>query len=440
VLVLVIAGAGFCLCGWVFPPMEQMYQNIQFNIGGLMKANNAVTILLCSFSIALSEARRAKMAILLSRLLAGLAMLLAAVLVFERFSGITLPIDTFLAPDATSPHPGRVSIQACGTLLLMAFVLFFIRERKGFLSRLVDGITLCIVFLMLIFTSCYAFHVSYRGVIYSLFGETVLNPMSVATLLSLSSLTWLIFNRRAEYGIFSILIGSGIGGRTARFAAPCGLLIPYVFAIGRALAIQSHLLSEPSAAAAGTAAMAVLAFCLVLAIARKTDELEDADRELSLRDELTKLYNRRGFYALAELSLRGAQRDGEIFFLIFIDVDGLKKVNDTLGHEAGSELIRDTAALLQRTFRDTDVIGRVGGDEFVVAGHFDIQSGANQVRRLEEAIIQENLIPTRRIPISISAGYIQSDGARSGNLEQLLKKADMAMYEVKRAKRSSLGR
>ena len=179
--------------------------------------------------------------------------------------------------------------------------------------------------------------------------------------------------------------------------------------------------------------MAVLAFCLVVQLARKNDDLEHANRELSLRDELTKLYNRRGFYALAEQSLRLAHRDGEIFFVLFLDVDNLKKTNDAFGHEIGSELLRDTAALLQNTFRETDVIGRVGGDEFVVAGRVSLSSGENHVRRLEEAVIRENVRPERRIPISFSIGYTQSDGA--GDLEQLVKKADMFMYEAKRAKK-----
>jgi len=432
-LVFVIADAGFCLSGWLVPPIEHFFQNIQYQIGGIMKANNALMILLCGFSIALSGPRRGNIALHLSRLFAGLAMLLAAVLVFERLSGITLPIDTLLAADASSPNPGRSSIQTCGTLLFMAFVLFFIRERKRFLARIVDSVTLCIVFLMLIFTSCYVFQVNSGGFSYNLLGGGPLNPMSLPTFLSFCGLTWIIVSRRAEYGIFSILIGSGIGGKTARVATPCAILLPFVFAVARSLAVQFHLLSESSAAAAATSAMAVLAFCLVVQLARKNDDLEHANRELSLRDELTKLYNRRGFYALAEQSLRLAHRDGEIFFVLFLDVDNLKKTNDAFGHEIGSELLRDTAALLQNTFRETDVIGRVGGDEFVVAGRVSLSSGENHVRRLEEAVIRENVRPERRIPISFSIGYTQSDGA--GDLEQLVKKADMFMYEAKRAKK-----
>ena len=104
----------------------------------------------------------------------------------------------------------------------------------------------------------------------------------------------------------------------------------------------------------------------MLALGSKTNQLENAIRELSLRDELTSLYNRRGFYVLAEQAYRLAQRAGESFFVLFIDVDGLKKTNDELGHEVGSELLRSIAGLIEHTFRETDVIGRIGGDEFVI--------------------------------------------------------------------------
>jgi len=394
-----------------------------------MKANTVLLVLICSLSIILSEPRRSKTAVRFSGLLAAFATVFAAALVFERLSGITLPIDTLLAADAFSPHPGRVSIEVCGTMLLVAIVLWNLRARKRFLSHIVDGITLSIIFLILTFAARYAFGLSH------VFGESPQNPMSLQSFLCLSIFTWLIVNRRAEYGVFSVLIGSQIGGKTVRFAAPCALLLPFIFAFARVMAVRYNITSETAAAAAATSALSLFAFFLVLALGRKTNDLENAIRESSLRDELTRLYNRRGFYFLAEQSLRLATRDGETFFVLFIDVDDLKRTNDTFGHEVGSELLRDTAALIENTFRETDVIGRVGGDEFVVAGRVDVHGGENHVRRLEQAVIRQNSLPGRQIPISFSVGYVESDRAIPGNLEQLLKEADTIMYEAKRAKK-----
>jgi diguanylate cyclase (GGDEF)-like protein len=428
VLVVVVATiAAISLCRWTIPPVHRLLQYLPY--WSIMKANTALLILLCAVSVTLSEPRRSTRALHVSRFLAGFATVFAAVLVFERFSGITLPIDTLLAADATSEFPGRVSIETCGTLMLIGFVLRNLRLRKRRLAHAVDGVTLGIIFLMLTFTARYVFGLTH------VLAESVRDPMSVPTFACLGILTWLIVNRRAEYGAFSVLIGSQIGGRTARFAAPCALLLPFIFALGRMMSVRIHLASELVATATATASMAMCAFFLVLALARKTNDLENALRELSLRDELTRVYNRRGFYLLAEQALRLAQRSGESFFVLFIDVDDLKKTNDVLGHEVGSELLATVAGLIVQTFRETDVIGRIGGDEFVVAGQFGNEGVANPMRRLEESVARENAMPGRPYEISFSLGLVLSERASSETLEEMLQRADATMYDAKRTKK-----
>jgi diguanylate cyclase (GGDEF)-like protein len=421
---LVIAIAGICLCGWLIPEFGNMIPR-----AATMKANTSVMVLLCGVSIVLSEPRRTQIAVEVSRLLAGIATAFAAVLVFERLSGITFRIDTFLAADAASPQPGRVSIEACGTLFLVGLVLTSLRARKRLLSSAVDFVTLCIVLLVLTLASRYAFGVTH------LFEESLRNPMSVPTFVCVSILTWIVVNRRAEYGRFSILIGSQIGAKIARFAAPCAILLPFVSAFAAGLAARFHVVSATVANATATSTLSVCAFLLVLALGGKINALESAIRELSLRDELTRLYNRRGFYVLAEQALRLAQRAGESFFVLFIDVDGLKKTNDELGHEVGSELLRSMASLIEHTFRETDVIGRIGGDEFVIAGRVDAHTADNPVRRLQEAANLENSMAGQPFSLNFSFGYVLSDETQSATLEQLVQKADGIMYEAKRAKK-----
>jgi len=424
-LVLVTSFSAITLCGWLVPPVGRhlpLYWT-------LMKANSAFLILLCSLSIGLSEPRRSLRAVQLSRLLAGVVTLISAIFVYERLRGISLPIDTFLSADAAAPNHGIVSLESCGTVVFMGFVLFNLRVRKRFLSRIVDGATICIILLMLTFTARLIFGVSH------VFGVSAHNPMSLQTFLCMSILSWLIVNRRAEYGVFSILIGSEIGGKTARYAAPCALLLPYLSAFARVSAIRSGRITDSSATAFATTALAVFAFCLVLALGRKTDELEHAIRELSLRDDLTGLYNRRGFYLLAEQALRLAQRARESFFVLFIDVDDLKKTNDALGHDVGSELLREVGSLIERTFRETDVIARLGGDEFVVVGRVAGDGVENPIARLEENADYENSLPGRRFPISFSHGLVLSDATNPEPLEQLLQQADAMMYQAKRMKK-----
>jgi diguanylate cyclase (GGDEF)-like protein len=311
----------------------------------------------------------------------------------------------------------------------VGLVLINLRARKRFLSSAADFVTLCIVLLMLTMASRYAFGISH------LFEESLRNPMSVPTFVCASILTWIVVNRRAEYGAFSLLIGSQIGAKTTRVAAPCAIILPFAFAFAGALAIRFHLLSSTVAIATATSTLAVCAFSLVLALGGKINALESAIRELSLRDELTKLYNRRGFYVLAEQALRLAQRAGESFFVLFIDVDGLKQINDELVHEVGSELLRSMAGLIEHTFRETDVIGRIGGDEFVIAGRAGAHNADNPVRRLQEATALENSMPGRPFSLNFSLGYVLSDETQSASLEQLVQKADEIMYEAKRAKK-----
>jgi diguanylate cyclase (GGDEF)-like protein len=99
--------------------------------------------------------------------------------------------------------------------------------------------------------------------------------------------------------------------------------------------------------------------------------MENEIHDLSLRDELTGLYNLRGFKILAVQALRLAQRSNAPFSVLFIDLDDLKRINDFHGHGVGSAALNETGELIKTTFRETDVIGRVGGDEFAVAGQFN---------------------------------------------------------------------
>ena len=109
---------------------------------------------------------------------------------------------------------------------------------------------------------------------------------------------------------------------------------------------------------------ALLVRSIRYAVERK--RAEEAIRALSLEDELTGLANRRGFFTLAEQQLKVARRTKTGLFLLFADVDGLKATNDRFGHAEGDRLIRDAAHILRATFRDSDIVARIGGDEFVV--------------------------------------------------------------------------
>ena len=162
-------------------------------------------------------------------------------------------------------------------------------------------------------------------------------------------------------------------------------------------------------------------------------------RALALVDGHTGLYNRRGFLELSERHLENARRQGRGVTLLFADVDGLKRVNDEQGHEAGDQLLADAARVIRSCFRAADVIGRLGGDEFAVTA---IQrspplSKEVLVGRLELAVRQFNRKETRPWQLSISVGAVDWNPAAPLRLDELLQQADTLMYAAKRARKAA---
>jgi diguanylate cyclase (GGDEF)-like protein len=424
-VILIAVVASVILVAWLVPAVRP-----ELPAGwNIMKANTAVMVLLCGLSIALNQPLRSARSVLASRLIAVFVLLFSAFTICEYLFGISLGLDTVLTADLQSPIPGRMSLQTAISFVLLGFVLFNLRVRKVALAYLVDGLVLCLALLMLVFVAGYAY-----GAL-GLFGLNIQHRLAPQTLFCFVLLTFLVFNRRTECGVFSIMIDCGIGGKTARLAAPCALLLPFVLAVIRGTVTRYNLVPEQYGIAMAGALLALISFCFVLVISTRCRILECDIRELSIRDELTRLYNRRGFYLLGEQGLRLAYRGGERFFLIFIDVDNLKHINDNLGHEVGSELLREVAALLQTTFREVDVVGRLGGDEFVVAGKGGEEEIAIALARLDKAANTSNDMPSRLYRLDFSLGYVTSGRDNPETLEELLQRADAIMYEAKRNKK-----
>lgn len=168
--------------------------------------------------------------------------------------------------------------------------------------------------------------------------------------------------------------------------------------------------------------------------------LEEDLRSLSLFDELTGLYNRRGFFTLAEQQLKVADRMKREMFLLFIDFDGLKSINDTFGHNEGSQALIDTGNILRETFRESDILGRVGGDEFVVLAIEPAESDIAVFRtRLQHTVDSFNARGARRFLISLSAGIAHYAPDCHYSLRDLIAHADSLMYEEKQTKKSRGG-
>jgi two-component system cell cycle response regulator len=159
---------------------------------------------------------------------------------------------------------------------------------------------------------------------------------------------------------------------------------------------------------------------------------EKALQALSLTDELTGLYNRRRFFVLMEQCLKVAIRAKKRPLLLFIDMDYLKRINDHYGHAEGDQALIQLAKILKKTFRESDIVARIGGDEFVVLLESPDEHGEIPMTRLHENLREYNAQGPRRYTLSISVGMAQFDPEYPTSIDELLSEADSSMYEQKR--------
>jgi diguanylate cyclase (GGDEF)-like protein len=157
-------------------------------------------------------------------------------------------------------------------------------------------------------------------------------------------------------------------------------------------------------------------------------------RYLALADDLTGLYNRRGFFAAATQQLKLACRNAQCLLLFFCDVDNLKKINDSYGHRDGDLALIRAASALEQTFRGSDIVARLAGDEFaVLATEASAQNQKVILRRLEKNL-KKSSANESRYEISLSVGLTRFDPKHPVSLTDLMAQADHAMYEQKRCR------
>jgi diguanylate cyclase (GGDEF)-like protein len=163
-------------------------------------------------------------------------------------------------------------------------------------------------------------------------------------------------------------------------------------------------------------------------------------RYLALTDDLTCLYNRRGFFAAATQQIKLARRNGQSMLQFFLDVDNLKTINDCCGHQEGDFALVRAADALDEAFRDSDILARLSGDEFVaLALETTCQSERAILKRLEECVRKSNQKEARS-ELSMSVGIARYDPHKEVTLAELMAQADQAMYESKQERKEILFR
>jgi diguanylate cyclase (GGDEF)-like protein len=181
----------------------------------------------------------------------------------------------------------------------------------------------------------------------------------------------------------------------------------------------------------------LLSYGNVSELAKEAAALE----RLASLDSLTGLNNRRHFMVLAEMEWSRFKRYGRPLAMLMLDIDFFKSVNDCYGHDAGDEVIKAVANILQKHKRTSDIVGRLGGEEFaLLLPEASSESAAAAGERLRRVVAESEILTgDERIPATISVGVAASYDQTNG-IGQMLKEADIALYEAKRTGRNRVCR
>lgn len=395
---------GIVLVGWWFN-----VASLKTVAPGLvsMKANTAICLLAAGAALFLLNERFSGVVRKRIGLFLALAVFVIAGLTLVEYTlRLDLGIDELLFDDDTrvtaTSHPGQMAPVTTLCLLLVSVALLLIDRRARDARRIAMGVLVLATLGIL----GYTFDVE------ALYRVSMYTSMAVHTALALAVVSLGIITARTRQGCMDVILSDTTGGIVARRLL---LLIPaLLFGLGwlfyqgqkanlydsqfglslvivtgmvlSAMVIMgvSHMLQIVDAKRQiAQKQLATLNARLEQTVLERTRELENANqhlateiaerkqtqeevRRLSVTDELTGLLNRRGFLLLAEHDLRAARRANAVHALFYLDLDGLKQVNDTHGHKAGDALLIDTAQVLKACFRDADIVARLGGDEFAV--------------------------------------------------------------------------
>lgn len=414
------------LVAWLAPAVQSLLPNGW----ELMKANTALCILLSTCAMWLTHFQTNPTRRLAGQLLGAAVLIVAGSTLAGHITNLSFALDTILAKDSLASAPGRMSVQTALFFFVLGFSIICEGRNGAICTQVRDIVCALLITLLLTVIAGYLYGAS------SLFEQASDVRTSPQTLVCMLCLAGALLIARVHHGYFSILAGFGIGSRISRVVLPIALLLPFLMISSSAWLSHGRGLSPALASALTTAFTAAMLFVVLIWLSGKINEMESELRDITLIDDLTKINNRRGFYLLGEHMLYQAQREERTLTVMFFDLDGLKEINDTLGHDIGSNLLKHFATLLRQNFRKSDLVARLGGDEFAVVS----SGGDSQIalKRLERIVQATNKAGQRPYIIRYSVG----DAAISANssirdFNELVSTADERMYERKRAKKAT---
>ncbi len=467
-----IVVAGLVLAGWVLD-----IATLKSVAPGLvsMKANTAIGFLLCGMALLLRgspwwHAGRG------SGIATAVVCAIGALTLLQYLTDLHFGIDELVFRDNTAAadtsHPGRMAPATALNFLLAGIALATLR-RMPLCSR-VCAVAVLVLGLLAFCGYLFGVEALYR------FSDFTSMALHTAVLFRVVGLA--LIAARPDRGWVRVVVSPTAGGVVARQLLPA---VPVTLLALGGLSLAGERLGYYESAFALVLVVVggmVVVTVMVLLVARRLEQIDQARhrarrdldtinatleraveartaalteanqrlaqeveerrraeahvRELSITDELTGLFNRRGFLLLAEQELRTCRRNGTDCAIYYLDLDGLKAVNDNQGHEAGDRLLCGMAEVLTWTCREADVIARLGGDEFAILVA-DPGDSEGLINRLRGAAADHAATPTGAIGLRFSIGYALCSSDEDCRVEALLRQADARMYDDKRRRRRS---
>lgn len=383
-----------------------------------MSVHTAIGVILAAISLALSKPRTSTRSRRAGTVAAIAVVALGAlVLVFDGLGLTTVGRADFQLP---SPQTGM-------TFVLLGTTILLLKTDSLGLAR--DIATLLLWAMLLFMIGGHAFSAA----------ELYIAPdgrlLSIQTLLSALAILFVVSSRQARAdSVFAVAVNIGAGSRMLRTIAPAVMIAPFVI-FGLVATLQANAFPAAFTRAVFAPLVVIGVFLIIGRMAMRINDLERSLRRQSVTDEMTGVLNHRGFAAVGDYLVQSSKRTQTPLTVFYFDLDGLKKVNDTLGHTTGSLLIKRFANLLTDSFRKNDVIGRLGGDEFAVLAKSDDTNAHKLVARIAENTALANREPHVPFSLSYSVGFAQLDPKNEHSLDQAIMIADGFMYERKNAKR-----
>ncbi|HUR41926.1 MAG TPA: GGDEF domain-containing protein [Verrucomicrobiae bacterium] len=426
--VAIVATTAFVvLTGWA---IENDY--LKRIVPGLVAMNPLTALGFLGAAAALWRLNRGKS----GTLLATLVTLAGAAKLCDLTLGTALELDQVLFTGQLAiggAVPNRMAPNTALCMLLAGTALLLLGRAEARALVVAQSLAVFVVLLSLLAVVGYTYRIS------ALYGVGTFIPMALHTATSFLVLAAGILFARPGDGLMSIVTSDTAGGLIARLLLPAAILIPIAVGWLPLAGQRAGLFNLEVGVALFVVANVLMLVALIwwnAALLYRTDlQRRDVEQQLvhnAQHDALTGLYNRAHFMGELERAAARSGRNRAPLGVCYLDIDGFKQVNDTLGHEAGDRLLQEFAARLLRCCRTGDTCARLGGDEFtVVSEASSVASAQSFAERLLTELSQpyEHIAPAR---VGVSIGVALS-GESADSPQELLHRADTALYAAKRS-------